>query len=83
MQVRRVDAAFIIIFLTVYLSVIFNCVFSTLLKNRWCGAARVAQQFSAAFSPGHDPEDPGWSPTPDPGRGFSLCFSLSVFLMNK
>ena len=26
-------------------------------------AAPVAQWFSAAFSPGHDPGDPGWSPT--------------------
>ena len=27
------------------------------------GASRVAQQFSATFSPGRDPGDTGWSPT--------------------
>ena len=53
------------------------------------GAAPVAQQFSAAFSPGHDLGDPGSSPTSGSLHGacFSLCLclclSLCVSLMNK
>ena len=31
-------------------------------KKRGLGAARVAQRFSTAFSPGPDPGDPGSSP---------------------
>ena len=46
------------------------------------GAALVAQQFSAAFSPGPDPGDLGSSPTSGflHGACFSLCLSLSVCL---
>ena len=52
-------------------------------------AAWVAQQFSAAFSPGPDPRNLGSSPTSGSLHGacFSLCLhlclSLSVSLMNK
>ena len=52
-------------------------------------AAQVAQRFSASFSLGHDPRDPGSSPTSGSQHGacFSLCLclclSLSVSLMNK
>ena len=41
------------------------------------GAARVAQWFSAAFSPGPDPGDPGSSPMLGV---WSLLFSLPVSL---
>ncbi|CAD7677426.1 unnamed protein product [Nyctereutes procyonoides] len=42
------------------------------------GAAWMAQQFSAAFSPGRDPGDPGSSPALGSLRGacFSLCLCL-------
>ena len=49
-------------------------------------ASLVAQQFSATFSPGSDPGDPGWSPMSGSLRGtcFSLwlclCLSLSLSL---
>uniref|UniRef100_A0A8P0PN94 Bax inhibitor 1 n=1 Tax=Canis lupus familiaris TaxID=9615 RepID=A0A8P0PN94_CANLF len=55
-------------------------------------AARVAQRFSATFSPGCDPGDPGSSRTSGSLRGacFSLCLvsaslslSLSLSLMKK
>ena len=42
------------------------------------GAALVAQQFSAAFSPGHDPGVPGLSPTS--GSLHGACFSLYLCL---
>ena len=32
-------------------------------EEQWSWAAWVAQRFSAAFSPGHDPGVPGLSPT--------------------
>ncbi len=40
------------------------------------GAARVAQRFSAAFSPGPDPGDQGSSPTS--GSLHGACFSLCL-----
>ena len=55
-------------------------------------AAQVAQWFSAAFSSGRDPGDPGSSPMSGSLHGacFTLCLCLclslsplSVFLMNK
>ena len=42
------------------LTKIYTRMFITVIIYR---AAWVAQQFSAAFSPGHDPGDPGLSPT--------------------
>ncbi|XP_077735761.1 TBC1 domain family member 1 isoform X3 [Canis aureus] len=54
---------------------------SALLKTRtW--AALVAQRFSAAFSLGPDPRDPGSSPTLGSLRGacFSLCLCLCLSL---
>ena len=41
-------------------------------------AAQVAQWFSAIFGPGHDPGDPGWSPTL--GSLHGACFSLLMCL---
>ena len=52
-------------------------------------AAWVAQRFGAAFGPGPDPGDPGSSPMSGFLHGacvslfLCLCFSLSVFLINK
>ena len=53
-------------------------------------AARVAQQFTATFSPGHDPGAPGSSPTSGSLHGgcFSslclcLCFSLSLCVSHE
>ena len=48
----------------------------------------MAQQFSTASRPGHNPGDPGSSPTSDlepasTSAGVSPSFSFSVFLMNK
>ena len=45
-------------------------------------AARVAQRFSAAFSPGRDPGDSGLSPTSGSLHGacFSLCLCLCLSL---
>ena len=34
-----------------------------IFKKKYCWAVPVAQQFSAVFSPGPDPGDPGSSPT--------------------
>ena len=47
-----------------------------------CRAARVAQRFSAAFSPGRDPGDPGLSPMMGSpcGACFSLCLCLCLSL---
>ena len=65
-----------------------NCVSQTPSKSLF-RAARVAQQFSAAFSPGCDPGDPGSSPTSGSlhGAHFSLCLCLclilSLSLINK
>ena len=46
--------------------------------------ARVAQQFSTAFSPGPDPGDLGLSPTSGslvgPASPFALCLCLSLSL---
>ena len=62
---------------------------SSRIKNAHSWAARVAQRFSAAFSPGPEPGAPGWSPTSGSLQGacFSLCLclclSLSVAIMNK
>ena len=59
------------------------------IKVQELGAPRVAQQFSADFSPGPDPGVPGSSPTSGSLHGacFSLCLciclSLCVSLMNK
>ena len=52
------------------------------------GAARVAQWFSAAFSPGRDPGDPGsslaWAPCMEPASPSAwVSASPSVSLMNK
>ena len=46
------------------------------------GAARVAQRFSATFSPVHDPRDPGSSPTLGFPHGacFSHCLCLGLSL---
>ena len=63
----------------------------SLLKSSHSPAARVAQRFSATFSPGCDLGDPGSSPKSDSLHGacFSLCLCLclslplSVSLMNK
>ena len=62
-------------------------------KKLGCWAAPVAQRFSAAFSPGCDPRDPGSSPTSGSLHGacfslglclpLSLSLSCSVSLMNK
>ncbi|CAD7685708.1 unnamed protein product [Nyctereutes procyonoides] len=54
--------------------------FKNILTGGW--AARVAQWFSAAFSPGHDPGDLGSSPTSGSLRGvcFSLCLCLCLSL---
>ena len=41
-------------------------------------AARVPQRFSAAFSPGPDPGDPG--PSPTLGSPYGVCFSLCLCL---
>ena len=41
-------------------------------------AARVAQWFNTVFSLGHDPGDPGWSPTS--GSLHGACFSLCLYL---
>ena len=48
-------------------------------------AARVAQQFSAAFSPGPEPGDLGSSPTSGSlnGASFSLCLFLCLSRINK
>ena len=45
-------------------------------------AARVAQQFSAAFNPGHDPGDLGSSPLSGSlcGTCLSLCLCLCLSL---
>ena len=45
-------------------------------------AAWVAQRFSATFGPGHDPWDPGSSPTSGSLHGacFSLCLCLCLSL---
>ena len=53
---------------------------SNLDKIRQGGAARVAQQFSAPFSPGCDPGDPGSSPMSGSLHGacFSLCLCLCL-----
>ena len=49
-------------------------------------ASLVAQQFSATFSPGSDPGDPGWSPMSgsrmEPASS-SAFVSASLSLMNK
>ena len=52
---------------------------SDAIKEGTCRAARVAQQFSAAFNPGLDPRVQGLSPTSGSLHGvcFSLCRSLS------
>ena len=49
-----------------------------MLKNSAFGAARVAQWFSAAFSPGHNSGVPGSSPVSGSlhGASFSLCLCL-------
>ena len=47
-------------------------------KNYIFGAARMAQPFSAACSPGRDPGVPGSSPTL--GSLHGLCFSLCLCL---
>ena len=66
--------------------------FLPILVNKWFyRAARVAQRFSTALRPGHDPGDLGSSPVSGPLHGacFSLPVSLplsrslSVSLMNK
>ena len=59
-----------------------ECNFSLGWKLIKIGAAWVAQRFSAAFSPGCDPGDPGSSPTSGSLRGacFSLCLCLLPFL---
>ena len=51
-------------------------------KKIWTRAAQVAQQFSADFSTGCDPGDPGSSPTWGSlhGAGFSLCLCLCLSL---
>ena len=51
-------------------------------KILWSWAALVAQQFSAAFSLGCDPGDPGWNPTSGSLHGtcFSLCLCLCFFV---
>ena len=48
-------------------------------------AARVAQRFSAAFSPGRDHGDPGSSPTLGSLHGtcFSLCLCLCLTLLKN
>ena len=46
--------------------------------NHQIWAAQVAQQFSAAFSPGPDPRNPGSSPTW--GSLHGVCFSLCLCL---
>ena len=63
------------------------------IKKMWYRAAQVVQWFSATFSPGPDPGDPGSGPTLGSLQGacFSLCLcfclslslSLSVCLMSK
>ena len=50
--------------------------------------ARVAQQFSAAFSPGPDPGDPGWVPPQAPyvepaSPSARVSAFLSLSLINK
>ena len=66
-------------------------------RKTYCGAARVAQRFSAASSPGRDPGDPGSNPTsgsrcmepaspsasPSAYVSASLSLSLSVTIINK
>ena len=49
-----------------------------LKKKKKIRAAPVAQQISAACSPGRDPGDPGSSPTS--GSLHGACFSLCLFL---
>uniref|UniRef100_A0A8C0KYA1 ARF guanine nucleotide exchange factor 1 n=1 Tax=Canis lupus dingo TaxID=286419 RepID=A0A8C0KYA1_CANLU len=67
--------------LTQMLNVIFarmeNQVQYKIIRKR---AARVAQQFGTAFSPGHDPRVPGSSPTSGSLNGacFSLCLCLCL-----
>ena len=55
-------------------------------QKSWDWAARVAQQFSATFSPGRDPGDPDrvprWAPCMEPASP-SACVSASLSLMNK
>ena len=51
---------------------------SLFFKNICLWAARVAQWFSAAFSPGPDPGDQGSSPTS--GSLHGACFSLCLYL---
>ena len=52
------------------------------VRKEKCRAARVAQRFSAAFSPGPDPRDLGSSPTSGSLQGacFSLCLCLCLSL---
>ena len=47
------------------------------INKRSSGAVWVAQQFSAAFSPGPDPGDPGSSPK---SGSLRLCLSAALFL---
>ena len=67
----------------------FTSIKDRLLKKYTCRAARVAQQFSAAFGSGCDPGVPGSSPTLGSLHGacFSLCLclclSLFLSLMSK
>ena len=53
------------------------------IKNVPSWAARVAQRFSAAFSPGHDPGDPGSSLRQASGMepaSPSACVSASLYI---
>ena len=52
-----------------------ECMIPPPQKSQELGDPRVAQSFSAAFSPGHDPEDLGWSPASDCLQG-ALCLYL-------
>ena len=66
---------------SVYHSVVFVGDMDMLLKTNIAGAARVAQWFSAAFSTGCDPRDPGSSPTK--GSLHGACFSLCLGLCSR
>ena len=52
-----------------------------LTKIQASRAARGAQRFRAAFSPGHDPGDLGSSPTS--GSLYGACFSLCLYLLSR